>query len=99
MCWSLTSGLSPATRLAARVGVLVWSLWLCRAIKYVDHCRRYRHDIRYLVALPLIAYVHAIGVKLWAMLTLHEVSFLVKFVRGGLRREHQDTDFAVSLLP
>jgi hypothetical protein len=72
--WQVTSGLQPDIQQIVRPVFLVWVVFVCRIVKYMDHFLRHPEDLKYILLIPLFGYFHSCSIKMYAMLTMHVVS-------------------------
>jgi hypothetical protein len=74
LCWYLTEGLALQTRSVIRIVVVLWVVLLCRLPKYIGHFTRYPTDLKWLLLIPIVGYVHSCIIKPYALFTLKVVS-------------------------
>lgn len=53
---------------------MLWVVFLCRLVKYIGHFRRYPTDLKWLLIIPIVGYIHSCVIKPYALFTLKVVS-------------------------
>ena len=80
LCWYLTEGLALQTRSIIRIIVVLWVVLLCRLPKYIGHFKRYPTDLKWLLLIPIVGYIHSCIIKPYALFTLKVVSIRPKII-------------------
>jgi len=70
----MTKDLDRSTCLVSRSLIVLWVVFLCRLPKYIVHFQRYPTDLKWLLLIPIIGYIHSCVIKPYALFTLKVVS-------------------------